>query len=381
MDYLSTKFRQFVKNFVRQNEQHSQQQREITRFDVYLDTLWKILSWNDSRKTLTVFLALNFIFWILVQWQLKFYGIIFLIMLIGFMGDSYFQSIPLDGFHLEHTDQVDEVIHTFWDIFRSIKVMRRDNPGSFCIFSTIVFFTLSLIAQRINGYLLTYLFMLGIFFVPLGFIYLPEEYMNRLKNILRALSSNKGVLAEDELIPFIAGKDFTKRDPDLDSLLTDKTADSITTSLASGITASMPSYLDDDSRDGLQEDDLLPIPSKSALGDFSDSDSENIQFDSHHFNGDDSVSSSEEEERKLLKGLKNVGDFVDGIRNADGSASSLGGILTSVGSSFIGNALKAVTAVSNSNSEAKKPKVAITKGSNNSSDNSDFEFVDEMDLK
>lgn len=33
-----------------------------------------------------------------------------------------------------------------------------------------------------------------------------------------------GVLAEDELIPFIANKDFSAHDMDLDSLLTDKTA-------------------------------------------------------------------------------------------------------------------------------------------------------------
>lgn len=32
------------------------------------------------------------------------------------------------------------------------------------------------------------------------------------------------VLAEEELIPFIANKDFTIQDVDLDSLLTDKTA-------------------------------------------------------------------------------------------------------------------------------------------------------------
>lgn len=36
-----------------------------------------------------------------------------------------------------------------------------------------------------------------------------------------------GVLAEEELIPFISNKDFNRKDTDLDSLLTDRTAGSI----------------------------------------------------------------------------------------------------------------------------------------------------------
>lgn len=72
---------------------------------------------------------------------------------------------------------------------------------------------------------------------------LPEEKAENYKNSIKSIfnitgiyiifflywilfySKNvAGILAEEELIPFISDKDFANRDNDLDSLLTDRTA-------------------------------------------------------------------------------------------------------------------------------------------------------------
>lgn len=154
------------------------------------------------------------------------------------------------------------------------------------------------------------------------------------------------VLAEDELIPFISQKDFNRKDPELESLLTDRTVDSVSNSFTSGAPSLMPSYLDVDNetRDDLLEDDLLPIQSsKSATPDrLSDTDSEGrgIHFDTSHFKGD----SSSEEENMYVRGLKYAKDVIDYAKegeNVDGGF--IGGILSNMatmGSSLIGNASK-----------------------------------------
>lgn len=100
---------------------------------------------------------------------------------------------------------------------------------------------MSFLAKNMSGYILLYLSILAIFFLPLGYKMLPEEYKEYLKYTLKSVSNARGiifnffifiikntyisgVLAEEELIPFISNKDFNNKDADLDSLLTDRTA-------------------------------------------------------------------------------------------------------------------------------------------------------------
>lgn len=96
----------------------------------------------------------------------------------------------------------------------------------------------------------------------------------------------------------------------------------------------MPSYLDvdNDTRDDLLEDDLLPIQgSKSAtpdrLSDSDESDGRGIHFETRHFNGD----SSSEEENLYVKSLKYAKDVIDLAKEAEKvEGGFIGGILSNI---------------------------------------------------
>ncbi|CAH1378910.1 unnamed protein product [Tenebrio molitor] len=236
---------------------------------------------------------------LVIQLQLRFFGVIFLLTLLGFVADTYFETTQHIMVQAPHLDVFDELKNDLGDVVLSLKALRKDSPSSFCIGMSFIFLAISFVARNISGYVIVYLALLAIFFIPLLLSKLPPEYLAYIKHIIKALGSERGVLAEDELIPFISDKDFNQRDPDLDSLLTDKTADSVTNSLISGLN-SMPSHLDGEDKESLEEEDLLPQGASQGatsytpgdLSSDSDSDHKGIRFESGHFNGD---SSSEEE--------------------------------------------------------------------------------------
>ncbi|XP_018574261.1 uncharacterized protein LOC108913225 [Anoplophora glabripennis] len=307
MEYLKDKFRSLTNVFISRIRE-SNKEREVSRYEIYLDHTFKILSWENNTLTLVIFLILNFIFWVIVQWQLKFFGVFFFSILLGFLWDTYFETKECTVYRGHYLEVIDDIWCTVYDIILNLKSLRKESPSSFCLGMSMVCLFMSFIAGNISGYVLLYFMILGIFFIPLGFKYLPERYIIDLKEVLKSIGTSKGVLAEEELIPFISNKDFSRKDTDLDSLLTDRTADSVTNSMASGISA-MPSYLEvTESQNGIEEDDLLPKNmtqdgisyTPGELSSDSDSDHRAIQFDSAHFNGD----SSSEEENVHVKGLR-----------------------------------------------------------------------------
>lgn len=175
-----------------------------------------------------------------------------------------------------------------------------------------------------------------------------------------------GVLAEKELIPFL-----NERDDDADSLISEKTADSVTNSLISGI-STMPSYLDaEGSVDGLDEEDLeLPQPSSQTLAfkaeysSDSDSEQKNMEFDSSHFNRD---SSSDEE--AYSKGLS----FSDAVDSSGKTPQTM--LVQSIGVGIINNLSTVGTNI------LTNVLSSVTKAQNRRDSDSDFEIINSDDLK
>ncbi|CAH1154149.1 unnamed protein product [Phaedon cochleariae] len=376
MNYLSQKFLYFTNYFFVKGTEEDKHKRKVSKYEMYFEEVYKILSWEDITQTLVSFLVVNFIFWIVVQWQVKFLGFLFSIILVIFICDSYFENKDLTGYEAKYVDAFEEICINPYDIIISLKTLRRENPSSFCIGMCIIFLFISFVAQNISGYVLIYLTILGIFFIPLGFKFIPDEYVKSFSEIIKSLTNTRGVLAEEELIPFISDKDFDQKDADLDSLLTDRTADSVSNSLISGMSA-MPSFMDFvETQQDIREEDLLPSqhfhrkPTHTPDDLSSDSDSEqpDINFESSHFSED----TSSEEEKHLGKGLKFSSDFVDNAsRKVISDAGSLGGVISNfatLGGAFVANALK--SAVTTAPVQRKS-----------SSSDSDFEIIDSDDVK
>ncbi|CAH1181003.1 unnamed protein product [Phyllotreta striolata] len=284
----------------------------------------------------------------MVHLEVKFFSVLFLSCLALFLWDSLLTN-P-EKYTPKYTDIFDSTRIAIYDLVLNLKTLRRENPSTFCISLSLAFFVLRIIASTISGYEFIYYTLLVAFFLPLGFKLLPEEQAQRCKNSIKSVFNVSGILAEEELIPFI-NTDFINVDNDLDSLLTDRTADSVSTSLISGISG-MPSHLDViDNANDVDEDDLIPNRSVSCeLSSDSDSEHKDISFESSHFSRD----SSSEDERLLLKNDAPVA-----------SASPLSGTIL--------NFVKSVV--------YKNEAPIKRQNSNSSSSSSDFEFVYKDDVK
>lgn len=61
MQYLREKWNSFANYFVSKVEENKE--RKITKYEIYCEHIYKILSWEDNSFTLWSFLICNFLFW------------------------------------------------------------------------------------------------------------------------------------------------------------------------------------------------------------------------------------------------------------------------------------------------------------------------------
>ncbi|CAH1986440.1 unnamed protein product [Acanthoscelides obtectus] len=372
MQYIRSKFTNFTSYFVKRVEEN--EGRKISKCDICCEQIYKVLNWENPKQTLTVFLVTLFLFWIVVQLQIKFFGMLFFGLLIAFLLDAYYDTKDLTNHSLEHIEAFEKFHHLIQDVVLNLRAIRKESPSSFCIGMSLIFLVMTVIANSMSGYMLTYLTILAIFFLPLGFKCLPEEHVGTLKILCRSILNPRGHVAEEELIPFICNKDFANRDnDDVDSLLTDKTADSASNSLISGL-SQMPSYLDvAEIQNDIEEEDLIPHTSSAVsftpgeLSSDSDSERRDIHFEAAHFNGD----SSSEEEKLMGRDLRFAAIeevIADGAKEQGGIGGMLGSIVSTVSSNLVGNILK-----------SNAPQAQIER--KNSSSDSEFEIINTEDVK
>ncbi|KAK4876396.1 hypothetical protein RN001_012818 [Aquatica leii] len=373
MEFLSRAFFGMVQRIVPAGK--PQRQIEISRTDAYLNAIYNVLVWDNPKISFLALGLLHVLLWLIVHLELRFYGVIFLITLLLFLCDLFFEKCDVKAERSSSSDAMRQVGQLFKKAALHLHNLRNDNPSLFCITLCGIFLSLTVIARNISGFALAYLILLAIFTCPLIVSRIPPDYLTNFKDIIHTMGSNEGLLAESELLPFIANKDLGENDADLESSLTDKTADSIN-SLIYGM-PSMPSYLDAEggSLDGLEEEDLefTIRPQQSSAVSYtpgeissdSDSDHKSMSFESSHFNRD----SSSEDENRFAKGLHFAEDTKDSkvqTSQTSGAQSDLGilGNITSLGTSLVSNILK--TTVSNT--------------SKRKNSDSDFEIIDTNEI-
>ncbi|VEN37598.1 unnamed protein product [Callosobruchus maculatus] len=307
--------------------------------------------------------------WIIVQLQIKFFCVLFFGLLIAFLLDTYYDIKDLTNDYEDYPEELRNLYYFVHDTMLSLKAIRKENPSSFCIGMSVFFLVMTVMANNISGYMLIYMAILGIFFLPLWFKCLPKNHVGTLKVIIRSIVNSKGDLVEEQLTPFMCNRDITNKDnDDADSQLTDRTAESASNSLISGL-SQMPSYLDvSDIQTEIEEEDLIPHTNPHSaisytpgeLSSDSDSDPRDIHFKAAHFNGD----SSSEEEKLLSKDLNFVAVGDSSVDGAD--LNEEGGDLK------IGLMLRSIVATANSTSQVERK---------SSTSDSDFEIVNTEDVK
>lgn len=367
MNYLE-KVRNYITNIFIKSSQ-TVEKAEVSLMDVYLEKIISVLVWKSKEQTLRTFFTLNTIFWVMLMLNLKFYGILAALALLVFIYDMWSRETLYLEFKGEYLSLVQSIKNVVVRITNVFKNLRRDSPWIFCASMSLFFLMLRIVSLSISGRALSYILFFVAFVLPICYKFLPESIAMNVQTVITNMSTPKWNLAEDELIPFIQGKDFGKGDADLESLLTDHTADSVTNSLVSGMSA-MPSYLEvaEAPRD-IEEEDLIPrAGSRSVsftpgeLSSDSDSDHREIRFDSDHFN----TSSSDED--PYSKNLRFPIDVKDIPRETGGIKSMLSSVITSVSGNLVTNMFQSAM--------YKKTPVKTT----NSESDSDFEMVEPDDI-
>ncbi|XP_056638603.1 reticulophagy regulator 1-like isoform X2 [Diorhabda sublineata] len=345
MNFLKQKFYDIVVPYFSNRLETNNQQR-VTKCGIYFEKVYQVLSWEDTRFSLVVFVIFNYLFWLLVHWQIRIFGLLFLIILILFIWDSFFFNDNQTDEQKKYTDMTDRMSSFIMDMIYNLKAFRKENSLMFCIGMSLVFFILNVIARNVSGYLFCYILLLLSFFIPLAIKLLPEETKTSMRNIIKSTFNIKGSVAEEELVPSLYDSHVENRDADLESLLTDRTAD-------------MAEVEKD-----IEEEDLLPPYSHSDISSDSDIEHKELNIDSLHFNED---SSSSEEDKFLEKNTSFPKDYVD-----DSNSSTFANVQTNIDK--IGNL------VSNVLSYAQSIRKTDIKRENSSSD-SEFEFVNSSDIK
>lgn len=291
----------FAKYFKREKIEED----KASKIETYLSIVYKLLIWEDPFLSGVAFSAAHVVFWTIVYFELKLFGILFISIFALFVFDAGFDNVTTTQTdNIIPLRNIRETIKFLTAFLQYLTTLRRENPGMFCVCMCTGFLILSIIGRTLSGLTLTYFGLLAFLLVP-GVIYrLPPEVLDTLRHTLHVISTEEGVLAETELFP--SQEDGSaERDADCDSMKTGET-DSYTNSFISGV-MSMPSYLDaEGSLDGLEEDDLELVtktgprasPSNYST-DSSDSEHKNIKFETSHFNRD----SSSDEEHNYEQGL------------------------------------------------------------------------------
>ncbi|KAL3268107.1 hypothetical protein HHI36_007234 [Cryptolaemus montrouzieri] len=293
-------------------------------------------SWNDPFLTWGVFLVLNFLFWIMVQYEIKPLGIVFFSVLVLFIYDGFINGTGSFKAESNYSGEMEKCIYILNILYSAVCTLRKESPAIFCLAMSIFFLILSFIARNASGIVLTYLIVLSLFFVPMGYNNLPLQVKNGMKELLKSLLNPQDIIDEDELIPLQLPSKVDDNDGDMESL-TDKTAESLTNSLISGI-SSMPSFLDAEENHEILEEDLLPIntytnrevtPSFADLSSDSDSEVKDMRFKEYHFSRD----SSSDDGSRFEEGLHfSEETALDSSKNQEGSNQIMKGFVNYIAS-------------------------------------------------
>ncbi|PSN34507.1 hypothetical protein C0J52_13397 [Blattella germanica] len=340
--------------------------KALGRFEPYVIKVQRVLIWEKPFISVLCILFVNFLFWLAVNFECRFYGFVFWILLLGFLYDMWIDrvwpeiSVPVEGRAQNIEDwttvhpsvlSVPELSHYISqthaymkNYFIWLKNLRSEQPGTFCCAISCCFVILTLIGRAVPGSVIIYIVVMMLMIGPGICIHLlPPSIIERVRNIPTFFKmKNKDTDSEvEDYLPEQTGEnlavlqlagdpiDFEKDDDQEPSLngtedfaLDTETGDSSNTqtSFTTGVSM-MPSH-DEGSTDGLDvsEFDLAasaqsPEPPQSlpktekkpdtrrALDpDFSDTDDEDVA--GIHFQSSHfNGDSSDEDEQAFTQGL------------------------------------------------------------------------------
>lgn len=66
----------------------------------------------------------------IVHWQLKFFGVFFFSILLGFLWDTYFETKEYTVYRGQYSETIDEIWCYVCDVIINLKSLRKESPSS-----------------------------------------------------------------------------------------------------------------------------------------------------------------------------------------------------------------------------------------------------------
>lgn len=180
-------------------------ERTLWRFEPYVMKVQSVLIWDNPVISVFCVVVVNILFWLVVNFQWRFYGLLFTLALTAILYDVWAQKCwpEISESLSEKTRRtlqvpptqtraltVPEISHylsqaqsLLRDYYIWLKNMRDDQPGTFCCLMCASFLVLTVIGRTVPGCVIGYILIMTIMVGPGIFIHvLPPATVQRLKN-------------------------------------------------------------------------------------------------------------------------------------------------------------------------------------------------------
>ncbi|KAL0277575.1 UNVERIFIED_CONTAM: hypothetical protein PYX00_004812 [Menopon gallinae] len=186
----------------------------VTKRDWILDEIEEIVVWDNPLKSLLSLVGVNVLFWLLINVNLKFYGLIFIALLVislNQLWNEYFQSSvtndPDSGRESAASCsssssgsrfEVRGLVAAMKNACLKLKQSRQDQPGTFFFAAFASFLFLNFIGRTVSGATLTYTLLMAVMIVP-GILkhLIPLHVLS--SSVQHIYSSHKGVDSQNKL--------------------------------------------------------------------------------------------------------------------------------------------------------------------------------------
>ncbi|XP_008558820.1 reticulophagy regulator 3 [Microplitis demolitor] len=283
--------------------------RDLETSEKFFTIMESILLWENSFNSISVVLVFNILFWGVVVLEIRGFAAASsaaLVLVLCYstleaqvekeqdnksLSDSTISSTP-------HAECIGKIISKAKAGFENLMLLRKNQPGVFCIGVCIASIVLWLIGGAVNGVLLTYTICMSILLGPALFLRIPKKIFS-CKEWESEIDDFLPVVTEDNLqVLNRAGEtgDHSPTPPSGASF--DQPIDPFNDDELVGL--KMPSH-DDGSTDGLELSEL-----ELSGG---ETDVDGLKIQSRHF---ERISSSEEDEEELELKSKDLSSDSDG---------------------------------------------------------------------
>lgn len=182
----------------------------LAPFEAHLVWLQSLLIWERPYVSASAFVAVNCLFWLVVSCSKRFYSFVALIAAVVFMYKTWVNSIwpeirvpPPEGEDSEQWTPIHPQVFSVPELSRYITdwsesvrkwlgnviLLRRTNPGLFCILASSTFAMTALLGRMVSGVLILYSLLMAVTLGPgIALYVIPATWYEQADALLRIAS-------------------------------------------------------------------------------------------------------------------------------------------------------------------------------------------------